>query len=57
MRKKRVTLGNELDGIRLFEPETVKRFKERYPNGYFMNQNDKNAKFLAPISNNAIKDI
>lgn len=54
--KQRVTLGNELDGIRLFEPETVKRFKEQYPNGYFMNQSDKNAKFLAPIPNNTNKD-
>ncbi len=28
-----VTLGNELDGVRLFEPDLVQRFKSRYPNG------------------------
>ena len=28
-----ITLGNELDGVRLFEPEAVKRFKSRYPDG------------------------
>ncbi len=28
-----ITLGNELDGVRLFEPDLVQRFKSRYPNG------------------------
>ena len=29
-----VTLGNQLDGTRLIEPDVVKRYKERYPNGH-----------------------
>ncbi|KAK2147829.1 hypothetical protein LSH36_532g03047 [Paralvinella palmiformis] len=29
-----VTLGNQLDGIKLTEPEVVKAYKERYPEGY-----------------------
>uniref|UniRef100_A0A3Q2XE45 mRNA m(6)A methyltransferase n=1 Tax=Hippocampus comes TaxID=109280 RepID=A0A3Q2XE45_HIPCM len=28
-----VTLGNQLDGIHLLDPEVVARFKERYPDG------------------------
>jgi len=30
------TLGNQLDGIRLIEPDVVRRFRQRYPNGYSM---------------------
>lgn len=29
----RVTLGNQLDGIHLLDPEVVARFKKRYPDG------------------------
>lgn len=32
-----ITLGNQLDGIRLIEPDVVRRFRQRYPNGYTMN--------------------
>ncbi|XP_064640544.1 N6-adenosine-methyltransferase subunit METTL3-like [Lineus longissimus] len=28
-----ITLGNQLDGVRLLDPEIVKNFKERYPDG------------------------
>ncbi|XP_057302452.1 N6-adenosine-methyltransferase catalytic subunit-like [Hydractinia symbiolongicarpus] len=31
-----VTLGNQLSGVNLIEPDVVKRFKERYPNGIEM---------------------
>lgn len=30
------TLGNQLDGVRLIEPDVVRRFRQRYPNGYNM---------------------
>lgn len=29
----RVTLGNQLDGIHLLDPDVVARFKKRYPDG------------------------
>lgn len=29
----RITLGNQLDGIHLLDPEVVAQFKERYPDG------------------------
>lgn len=28
-----ITLGNQLDGVKLLDPEIVRRFKERYPSG------------------------
>jgi mRNA (2'-O-methyladenosine-N6-)-methyltransferase len=31
-----ITLGNQLDGVRLIEPDVVRRFRQRYPNGYTM---------------------
>jgi mRNA m6A methyltransferase catalytic subunit len=31
-----VTLGNQLDGVRLVEPDVVKRFKVKYPDGQVM---------------------
>ncbi|UJR28833.1 hypothetical protein I4U23_010057 [Adineta vaga] len=31
-----ITLGNQLDGVRLSEPDVVRRFRQRYPNGYSM---------------------
>lgn len=31
-----ITLGNQLDGVRLIEPDVVRRFRQRYPNGYSM---------------------
>ncbi|CAF1455046.1 unnamed protein product [Adineta ricciae] len=31
-----ITLGNQLDGVRLVEPDVVRRFRQRYPNGYSM---------------------
>ncbi len=33
-----ITLGNQLDGVRLIQPEVVKRFKEKYPDGNCMPQ-------------------
>lgn len=33
-----VTLGNQLDGVRLMEPEVVKRYKAKYPDGNCMPQ-------------------
>lgn len=30
---RRVTLGNQLDGIHLLDPDVVARFKKRYPDG------------------------
>ncbi|XP_013403912.1 N6-adenosine-methyltransferase catalytic subunit [Lingula anatina] len=35
-----ITLGNQLDGIRLVEPDIVKRYKKRYPEGYKMGGNN-----------------
>ena len=32
----RITLGNQLEGVRLVDPEIVKRFKEKYPDGNCM---------------------
>ena len=29
----RITLGNQLDGVRLLDPEVTARFKKRYPDG------------------------
>lgn len=31
-----ITLGNQLDGVKLLEPDCVKRFKQRYPDGNAM---------------------
>lgn len=31
-----ITLGNQVDGVRLIEPEVVKAFKKRYPDGNCM---------------------
>ncbi|CAF1050830.1 unnamed protein product, partial [Didymodactylos carnosus] len=31
-----ITLGNQLDGVRLVEPDVVRRFRQRYPTGYAM---------------------
>jgi len=33
-----ITLGNQLDGVRLIEPELVRKFKIRYPDGNAMPQ-------------------
>ena len=30
----RVTLGNQLDGVKLLEPDVVRGFKKRYPTGF-----------------------
>ncbi|KAF1741418.1 hypothetical protein MXB_5354 [Myxobolus squamalis] len=30
----RITLGNQLDGIQINDPDIIKRFKKAYPNGY-----------------------
>jgi len=32
-----ITLGNQLDGVRLLDPEVTARFKKRYPNGIVLN--------------------
>lgn len=32
----RVTLGNQLSGVNLVEPDVIKRFQERYPSGSAM---------------------
>ncbi len=40
----RVTLGNELDGVRLMEPDTVKKFKAKYPDGKTINVQNKQGK-------------
>ena len=32
-RRRRITLGNQLDGVNLSDPEIVERFKKRYPDG------------------------
>jgi len=29
----RITLGNQLDGVHLLDPEVIARFKKRYPDG------------------------
>lgn len=29
----RITLGNQLDGIHLLDPDVVAQFKQRYPDG------------------------
>ena len=29
----RITLGNQLDGVRLLDPDVTARFKKRYPDG------------------------
>lgn len=33
---KRITLGNQVDGVRLVDPELIKAFRERYPDGNCM---------------------
>lgn len=33
-----ITLGNQLDGVRLLEPDIVKKYKARYPDGNVMQQ-------------------
>lgn len=38
-----VTLGNQLDGVRLIEPDVVKRFKARYPDGNALQPANTNA--------------
>ena len=42
-----VTLGNELDGVWLFEDDLVQRFKSRYPNGLVMPE-ESNSEAKAP---------
>lgn len=32
----RITLGNQLDGIRLVDPELINQFRKRYPDGNCM---------------------
>lgn len=32
----RITLGNQLDGIRLVDPELIAQFQKRYPDGNCM---------------------
>jgi hypothetical protein len=34
-----MTLGNELDGVQLFESKTVQNFKNRYPDGHYLSKN------------------
>ena len=33
----RITLGNQLDGVRLLDPDVTERFKKRYPDGNVLN--------------------
>lgn len=33
---RRITLGNQLDGIRLVDPELISQFRKRYPDGNCM---------------------
>ncbi|CAH1780289.1 unnamed protein product [Owenia fusiformis] len=46
-----VTLGNQVDGVKLVEPDVVMRFKRRYPNGYKLEtdnpKSDKGAKGIS----------
>lgn len=35
----RITLGNQLDGIRLVDPELINQFQRRYPDGNCMAPN------------------
>ena len=37
----RITLGNQLSGVNLIEPNVVKRFKEKYPSGTCMEPDKK----------------
>lgn len=32
----RITLGNQLDGIRLVDPDLIAQFRKRYPDGNCM---------------------
>lgn len=39
----RITLGNQLDGIRLVDPELIQQFRQRYPDGNCMAPSQKPA--------------
>jgi mRNA (2'-O-methyladenosine-N6-)-methyltransferase len=32
----RITLGNQVDGVRLVDPELIQAFRKRYPDGNCM---------------------
>lgn len=36
-----ITLGNQLDGVHLLDPEVVERFKKKYPDGNCMKPSNK----------------
>ena len=58
----RITLGNQLDGVHLLDPEVVERFMKKYPDGNCMKSNKSWYKgqcvsFLLPIITNSVIDI
>ncbi|CAF1681156.1 unnamed protein product, partial [Adineta steineri] len=46
-----ITLGNQLDGVRLIEPDVVQRFRKRYPNGYSMTSPHTHQDMKTPMNN------
>ena len=49
-----ITLGNQLDGVRLIEPDVVRRFRQRYPNGYSMNTSNHQSDMKSSAMNQPI---
>jgi mRNA (2'-O-methyladenosine-N6-)-methyltransferase len=47
-----ITLGNQLDGVRLIEPDVVRRFRQRYPNGYTMTSANQQQQEMKMSTNN-----
>ncbi|CAF1480959.1 unnamed protein product [Rotaria sordida] len=48
------TLGNQLDGVRLIEPDVVRRFRQRYPHGYSMTTANQQHEIKTSVTNQQI---
>ncbi|CAF2555084.1 unnamed protein product [Rotaria sp. Silwood2] len=46
-----ITLGNQLDGVRLIEPDVVRRFRHRYPNGYSVTTGNQQQEIKTSVTN------
>ncbi|CAF3533588.1 unnamed protein product [Rotaria sp. Silwood1] len=49
-----ITLGNQLDGVRLIEPDVVRRFRQRYPNGYSITTANQQQEIKTSLTNQQI---
>jgi len=52
-----ITLGNQLDGIRLVDPELITQFQKRYPDGNCMSPASANAAAINGIQTRFIGQI